>query len=276
MVTELDLVLDDGEALHAYDSGAGDLAVVWHHGTPNIGAPPAPLADTARRLGIRWLSYDRPGYGGSPRRPGRDIASAAAYTRAVADARGVERFAVLGHSGGGSFALGTAALLPDRVRAAAGISSVAPYGADGLDWFAGMAPSGEASLRAALAGRAAMERHEASEPGGEPGFIPADEAALAGDWSWFLDVVRPAVAGGPAGLVDDQLSYVAPWRCDPAAIAVPVLLMHGADDRMVPAGHSRWLAARIPGAQLRVLPGDGHISVMRQAATTLKWLRERA
>ena len=118
-MTEIDLKLSDGRTLHAYDTGADDadgrLAVFWHHGSPNIGAPPEPLFAAAEELGIRWVSYDRPGYGGSTPRPGRDVASAAADAAAVADALGIDRFAVMGHSSGGSHALACAALLPKRV-----------------------------------------------------------------------------------------------------------------------------------------------------------------
>ncbi len=57
MVTETDLELSDGRTLHMYDTGEDDsdgrLAVFWHHGTPNIGAPPAPLFAAADQLGIR-------------------------------------------------------------------------------------------------------------------------------------------------------------------------------------------------------------------------------
>src|ERR671921_1126101 len=119
MVTETDLELGDGRTLHAYDTGAdvtdGRLAVFWHHGTPNIGAPPEPLFSAADRLGIRWVSYDRPGYGGSTPCPDRDVASAAADTSAVADALSIERLAVMGHSGGGLPAPAGAALLQERV-----------------------------------------------------------------------------------------------------------------------------------------------------------------
>ena len=67
MVNEVDLKLGDGRILHVYDTGAdgGGFPVFWHHGTPNIGSPPAPLFPAAERLGLRWVSYDRPGYGGS-------------------------------------------------------------------------------------------------------------------------------------------------------------------------------------------------------------------
>ena len=271
---ETDVALPDGRTLHAYDTGgAGLRTVVWHHGTPNIGSPPAPLFAAADRLGLRWVSYDRPGYGGSTPRPGRDVASAAGDVAAVADALGVDRFAVLGHSGGGPHALACAALLPDRVLAAASVSGPAPFGAEGLDWFAGMAPGSAASLRAAAAGRAAKEHHQATAGEQDIGFVPADEAALAGEWSWFLTVVTPAMSRGPAPLVDDDLACVSPWGFDPTAIPGPVLLVHGADDRMVPAAHSRWLADHGKNTRLRVVPGEGHVSVLAaEGEAVLTWL----
>jgi pimeloyl-ACP methyl ester carboxylesterase len=274
MVAELDIEIGDGRRLHAYDRGSGDLVVMWHHGTPNIGVPPQPLFAAADRLGIRFVSYDRPGYGGSTPLPGRDIASAAADAAAVADALGVSEFAVFGHSGGGSHALACAALLPGRVRAAVSISGLAPLTADGLDWFAGMGAGAAASLRAAAAGRAVKEAHEATES--KPDFLPADWAALDGEWGWFGSVVGPAMVGGPAPLIDDDLAYVDQWGCDPATITVPVLLIHGGGDLLVPSAHSEWLSRNIPGAQLRVLPGEGHISVLPAAAVqALEWLARR-
>jgi pimeloyl-ACP methyl ester carboxylesterase len=280
VTTELDLTLDDGATLHVYDTGpaGGDdrLAVFWHHGTPNLGAPPAPLFAESDRLGIRWVSYDRPGYGGSTPCPGRSVGSAAGYVAAVADSLGIERFALMGHSGGGPHALACGALLPDRAVAVVSGAGLAPFDAEGLDWFAGMVPSGVASLSAAAEGRAAKERHEASDAEYDPEFTPADLAALGGEWSWFGSVVGPAVAAGPGGLIDDDLAYVSPWGFDPAGVAVPVLLLHGGRDRIVPSSHGEWLAARCPSAELRLSPDDGHISILTSAPAALAWLRERA
>jgi pimeloyl-ACP methyl ester carboxylesterase len=274
MVTEADLELSDGRTLHFYDTGGGDgrLAVFWHHGTPNIGAPPEPLFPAADRLGIRWVSYDRPGYGGSTPHRGRDVASAAGYVAAVADELGIGRFAVMGHSGGGPHALACGALLPGRVLAVVSGAGLAPFGAEGLDWFAGMAASGVASLRAAAEGRAAKEQYEASGAGYDPEFTPADLAALSGTWSWLGSVVGPAVKDGPGGLIDDDLAYVAPWGFDPAQVRPPVLIMHGGRDRVVPSAHGRWLADRCPVAELRLYPDDGHISVLNCGAAALDWM----
>jgi pimeloyl-ACP methyl ester carboxylesterase len=281
MVTEVDLELGDGRTLHTYDTGADSgggsrLAVFWHHGTPNIGPPPEPLFPAADRLGIRWVSYDRPGYGGSTRFPGRDLASAAACVSGIADALDIDQFAVMGHSGGGPHALACAALLPGRVLGVVSLAGLAPFGAEGLDWFAGMAASGVASLRAATEGLAAKERYEASGAEYDPEFTPADHAAFSGEWSWLGDVVGPAVKDGPGGLVDDDLAYVAPWGFDPARIIAPVLLLHGGRDRVVPASHSEWLALRCPSAELRLSPDDGHISILGRAEAAMDWLRAHA
>ncbi len=278
MLTETDLDLGGGGTLHVYDTGepggtAGPV-VFWHHGTPNLGAPPKPLFPVGDRLGVRWISYDRPGYGGLTPHPGRDVASAAQYVALVADRLGVERFAVMGHSGGGPHALACAALMPQRVLAVVSGSGLAPYGAAGLDWFAGMAPAGAASLKAAAQGRAAKEAYEASDPGEDIGFIPADFAALRGEWSWFGEVVEPALAAGPAALIDDDLAYVAPWGFEPATITAPVLFFHGQRDAMVPSSHSEWLASHCPSSELRLYAGDGHVSVMQHSASALEWLAE--
>jgi pimeloyl-ACP methyl ester carboxylesterase len=104
VVTEIDIRLADGRTLHAYDTSAdgnagspGSPAVVfWLHGSPNVGSPPEPLFAAAEANGLRWVSYDRPGYGGSSPHDGRTVASAAADVAAVADALGIGRFAVPG------------------------------------------------------------------------------------------------------------------------------------------------------------------------------------
>ena len=279
MVTETGLDLTDGRRLHVYDTGADGaaaaLVVFWHHGTPNIGAPPEPLFPAAARLGIRWVSYDRPAYGGSTPNRGRNVASAAADVARIADELGIEQFAVMGHSGGGPHALACAALLPERVLGAVCVSGLAPFDAEGLEWFAGMAPAGAAELHAASAGHAALESYFATTEFDPEQFTPADHAALAGPWSWLGAVAGQAIKGGTGGMVDDNLAYVAPWGFDPGRASRPVLFVHGGQDRIVPSAHAEWLARHVRSSELWLRPDDGHVSVLSSGEAALEWLRAK-
>jgi pimeloyl-ACP methyl ester carboxylesterase len=264
--------------LHAYDTRTDEMAsssggpgspvaVFWLHGSPNVGSPPDPLFAAAEANGLRWVSYDRPGYGGSSPRDGRTVASAAADVAAIADALGIGRFAVLGHSGGGPHALACAALLPERVIAAVSMSAPAPSDADGLNWFAGWSPGIAAENRAAAGGRAALKAHWA---GAEPEdmsafFTEADMAALGGSWSWLAGVAGQAMEQGDEGFLEDTLATVQPWGFRPDAIRVPVLIMHGEKDKMVP--RARRMARRpLPGSRIADRPGRGPHHRARQRA----------
>jgi pimeloyl-ACP methyl ester carboxylesterase len=77
-------------------------------------------------------------------------------------------------------------------------------------------------------------------------------------------------------MVDDEPAYIAPWGFDPGQVPVPVLLLHGGQDRIAPSGHARWLARRIHSAELWLRPGEGHISVLNSAEAALGWLEEHA
>jgi pimeloyl-ACP methyl ester carboxylesterase len=281
---ERDVPAGDGRTLHVYDSHpdeAGRLPVVWHHGTPNLGAPPEPLFAAADRLGLRWVSFDRPGYGGSTVASGRSISSVAGDVATIADALGIDRFAVMGYSGGGSYALGCAAVLGDRVRAAVSMGAVAPYpggGPDwstGPDWFAGMVPSSVAALGTAAAGREVRAALERSGFAYDSQFTPADLSLFEGPWGWLGKVAGPALDAGPYGQIDDDVSYTHPWGCDPATVTTPVLLLHGTADRIVPASHSSWLATRCPAAELRLCEGDSHFTIVTRAESGLEWLHRQ-
>lgn len=280
MVTESDLLLPDGRTVHAYDTtgseGDARLPVFWHHGTPNSGAPPEPLFAAAEERGIRWVSFDRPGYAGSTPLPGRDLASVASDTRAVADALGIDRFAVVGHSGGSPHALACAALLPDRVVSAACFAGMAPFSAEGLDWFVGMYPGGRAELQTAIGGREALAAQLDAGDYDPEMFTPSDLATLSGEWSWFDTVVTAGLANGRGGMIDDDLAYVRPWGFDPTTITVPVLLAHGTDDRVLPIAHSRWLAQHCPTAELVEVDAAGHLSVLSYASAALDWITAQA
>jgi pimeloyl-ACP methyl ester carboxylesterase len=251
-------------------------ALIFHTGTPGHGSIFPPLGELGSERGIRHIAYSRPGYGESERCAGRSIADCAQDVAALADAIGVGRFYTVGRSGGGPHALACAALLPERVIAAATIAGVAPPSAEGLDWLAGMgqdnveefgaARAGEQQLRdylteqrAQMVSASAADMHEAL---GDL-LSSADRSVLTGDYAEYLsENTRAGLRHGVDGwLDDDEAIIVRPWGFDLGSISRAVTIWQGDQDRMVPLAHGEWLAAHVPGAQTRLLPGHGHLSL---------------
>lgn len=256
------------------------------HGMPGSRVGPRPRPMFLYQRGVLLISYDRPGYGGSDRRPGRRVADVAEDVAAVADALGVNRFAVVGRSGGAPHALACAALLPWRVTRAAALVTLAPRDAEGLDWFAGMASSNVEEFHTAsrdperfaaqLIPRSAAIRSDPARLLEElRKDLTDDDRRIVSDngiRSMLMRNYIEALRTSPYGWIDDVLALTGPWGFDPAEIRVPVLLWHGAKDVFSPAAHSSWLADRIPRATTLVEPGAAHFGALRALPDVLDWL----
>ena len=240
--------------------------VVVHHGTPGAAVLHPQWEAIAAAGGLRLVGYSRPGYGFSTRDRGRAVAAAAPDVAALADALGFDRFLTFGFSGGGPHALACAALLPDRVVAAAALGSAAPYGAPGLDFFDGMGEGnveeftivldgGEDAIRPRTEEEAAGMRDATQEQLVEamaPFLTDADAEEMRGPiGATLLRQFQHGMSVSADGWVDDDVAFVRPWGFEPADIRVPVLLWQGRQDAMVPFGHGEWLARRIPGVRRR-------------------------
>jgi pimeloyl-ACP methyl ester carboxylesterase len=262
-----------GRSLEVHEGGEPDgLAVIVHHGTPSSGL----LYDRWVTPGIRLIAFDRAGYGGSTRDPGRAIASVAADVEAIADSLGLDRFATWGISGGGPHALACAALCGDRLTAAA---SVAPWGAEGLDWLAGMGEGNVEEFDLVFGGEEALRPAVDRDRKGMLETTPeemskmfdtllgdADRAATTGALAqWLYDTTAHGLAENGDGWIDDDLAFVADWGFPLDAFGVPVAIWQGAHDRMVPFDHGKWLAAHVAGARVHLEPGEGHLSLMVNA-----------
>jgi pimeloyl-ACP methyl ester carboxylesterase len=285
-----DLQMADGRIVRTYASGAPDgQLILMHHGTPASGRPARWMADDAASRGALLVGYDRPGYGGSSRQPGRTVADAAADAAAAADAYGADRFRTWGISGGGPHALACAALLPERVIAAASLASVAPYDADGLDFLAGMGEDNVAEFGAAAAGEEPLTPMLAAMREGLLGTTPesvademrsllppADVAVITGDFAVYLHGSMTAgQQPGYAGWLDDDLAFVSDWGFRVEDIKVPTLLLQGRQDLMVPFAHGQWLAARVADAEVRLTEDDGHLTLIADLGPVHDWLLRR-
>jgi pimeloyl-ACP methyl ester carboxylesterase len=272
----VELETPDGRSLELVVAGPPDgVPLVLHHGTPGAAVVFDRMANAAARHGLRTVVYARPGYGRSTPHPGRTVADAAADVTVVLEALGADEFVTVGWSGGGPHALASAALLPDRCQGAATIAGVAPYAAAGLDWFAGMGEENVAEFGAAVAGEPALTAYLEKEAAGLADVQPQDVAAALGDLVSDVDKVavtgdfaaylaesfRTSVSTGIAGWRDDDLAFAVDWGFGLDGFTVPVTIWQGDQDRMVPFDHGRWLAGHVPGARVRLQPGEGHLSL---------------
>jgi pimeloyl-ACP methyl ester carboxylesterase len=241
---------------------AGGFPVISLNGTPSTRWRRPEQIEAMHRGGVRVLMPDRPGYGGSTRRPGRSVADVADDVRALADEQGWDRFAVSGGSGGGPHALACAALLAGRVIRCAVLSGVKP--AEGAQ-----VPD-EPALRPRLEriSRDIMDRVAAGGPE-MPGLPPGppardDLAAMARLRATFVDSYD--------GWVDDTIALARPWGFAMPDGTVPVGIWFGTHDENVPGEHAQWLLAHIPGAQGFPYVG-GHLPGPAITREMYAWLR---
>jgi len=281
----------DGRAILVQEGGdpAGHAILVLH-GTPNSRMLYRPHVVDAAERAIRLISYDRPGYGRSTAQSGRSIADCAADVRAIIDALDIDRLAVWGISGGGPHALACASMLPDRVVAAATLASTAPFGAQDLDWFAGVGQEnvegGELLLNDPAAARARLDRDRLellSSPTSDARAVnptvvsPIDAAALTEELAQYYDQRnRDGLAGGVDGWWDDSVALLSPWGFSLETIRVPVMVWHGRQDRMVSFAHGEWLVKHLPTAEAHLTDHDGHLTLFAARVPTVHaWLLRR-
>lgn len=273
----------DGRSLGVCEWGVlTGVPVFSLHGTPGsrLGRHHDPAV--YERANVRLVTYDRPGYGLSDRQPGRRVADAVADVAAIADALELDRFAVMGGSGGAPHALACGALLEDRVDAVAAVVCPAPWDAEGIDPMAGQSPGNFEEFGAALRGREALEQLLAGQASaiaadpwaivtGRDDALPEEDIASLQDeqrFQVFAEALREAVAQGPGGWADDDLAFVQPWGFDLGGIAVPVTLWQGEHDSLIPAEHGRYLVAAIPGARIHWIE-TGHLAMVDQIGAIL-------
>jgi pimeloyl-ACP methyl ester carboxylesterase len=285
----LELKVPDGR-LVTYDTCGDERGwpVFLLHGAPGSRLGPRPRGSVLYRLGVRLISHDRPGYGGSTRFMGRTVADVAEDVRHLADALGIDHFSVVGRSGGGPHALACAALLPERVVRTAVLVSFAPADAAGLNWFAGMAESNTQEFGmveddpATLTERLRLRADQAladpetfveflltQMPDSHPDRPLANAVVFR---RLFAQTYREALKDGPYGWVDDTVALRANWGFRLEDVRGSARLWHGANDRFTPPDHSRWLASRIPNAEVQVQENAAHFGAMEILPDILGWL----
>lgn len=269
-----------GRVLAVYEAGdpAGKCILVLF-GMPNSGVLSGwPHVDVADALGVRLVSYDRPGYGESTPHPGRRVADAAADVHTIADALDIEAVGVFGSSMGGPHALACAALLPELVRAAVVLASPSPASLGGWpqDWIddaelnrsspeiarADTETSRQQWLNMTVDDCAEMMRADA----------PREDEAITRRAVWRRSHFQLGLRPGIEGVWEDNRAWDEPWGFELEEISQPVRLRHGDRDVIVPLTHSELLAQRLSTVETH-FSDDTHASLFaRDPTDDWQWL----
>ena len=281
------LALPDGRNLgYALYGDPAGAPVLNCHGGLVSGHDVSPADEIARAMGVWVISPDRPGVNRTDRRPGYTMRSwVASDLVPLLSHLEVDRFAVMGWSEGGQYALSATFVLGERISACAVIAGCPPLddpdtlqSSNRVDHaIATLARRAPAALRCAFRGTRVLAHHAprvllwASVRD-----LPAPEAAaVIGQGHWFATLLGEGAAD-PRGVVDEYLAVVKPWGFAPEDIKRPVHIFQGTADTSVPARWGTMLAERIPGAFLTLFPGEGHFISLTRRRDVLEWLVRNA
>ncbi len=281
------LMLDSGRVVSYAAIGDSNerLPVLFFHGTPGSRRQlewlPAVLRD-----GLRWIAFDRPGYGESDRQPGLTLTEVAATSEALVNRLGLDAFHVLGFSGGGPYALACAHAMPERVRCAHLVSGLGPLDIPeiwsalrrqdhvlftlirGTPWLFRML------LRLGVgAARQEPERFvarlAAKMSAGDRSLLAAPDVLtnLCAD-------LREALRQGTEGMADDLAILNGPWPFRLEDIRVPVHVWQGAQDQVINPQIGLAMAAHLPVSRYHPLASGTHLILLTHAAEIRRGIRD--
>jgi pimeloyl-ACP methyl ester carboxylesterase len=267
--------LEDGRRLGFAEVGdPGGMPVVYCHGFPASRLESVLIAGAAERRRVRIIAPDRPGYGLSDWKRERTMGDWADDVAQSADGLGIERFSVLGTSGGGPYGLALAARLPERVQAVGIVCGLGPLNAatamQAMQWPArfgfAMARAAPRMLRLIYGGvvgrlirgdpEMALSLLARGSPASDRSILARTEIKAA-----LCASVREGLRPGTKGAVQDMVLYAHDWGFGLERIRMPITFWHGEADRTVPLSHTLKLAESFPHAQVLTFPGEGHFSL---------------
>jgi pimeloyl-ACP methyl ester carboxylesterase len=262
--------------------------VVWMHGTPGARRQvPEGARLAAAELGLRIVGIDRPGVGASSAYLHGSLLDVAAEIGEVTTQLGLDRFAMIGLSGGGPYVLACAYLFPDRVAVGGILGGMAPAEGDDraeggvITQLSGLAPL-VARLRVPLSvtltallwslrpfASPAFELYARLSPEGDRKVFARPEIK-----AMFIDDLLRGSRTGLAALFYDFVLISRPWGFSPRDIKVPIRWWHGDADNLVPLAHGQHMVSLIPDAELYVRPGESHLGGLGAAEEVLDTLLE--
>jgi len=254
-------------------------------GTPGSRKQYNPNPDVQREVGARYLLADRPGYGGSTRKPGRGIADIADDYAELLDAHGLERVPATGTSGGGPHVLALAARHPDRVSAVSVAVGGTPLVPEEVSQLVGVNARGyalaEQGWQPLYEFLVEVRRRLLSEEGmqGVLSDAPEPDRVIMADPAWqkmSRQNTDEAMRQGAEGWTDESFAMHGEWDFDPAEVKTSVAWWHGDDDKNAPLSAARRVVARLSNVQLRTWHNEGHFVSLTHEKEILEELLSRS
>ena len=279
------LRLRDGRQLGYAEYGLGSgRPLVALHGTPGSRLMLRVADEQARRLGIRLIAPDRPGFGLSDPKPGRRLLDWPDDLAELADALGIARFALVGISGGGPYVGACARLIPTRLASVGIVSGLGPL-ADpsilrsldrGHRLAIGLARRAPWLLRAVGGfARWRWNNHPETLLARIRARMPAVDQAIIGRPEVGANLVtsfREAFRRGGAAAAQEFHLFAEPWGFRLEDVSLPVRLWHGDADTVVPVGMAHMQARALQRCRLEIRPGAGHYWFFDQIPMLLRSL----
>jgi len=276
------IAFDRNPALGILQCGDADgRPVFYFHGFPGSRLEIKLAGTAARRLGIRLIGVDRPGYGLSAARPRRSLLDWPGDILRLADYLGHEHFTVLGVSGGGPYAAACAYKIPQRLNAVGIAGGLGPvdggHSFTGMEWYnraglkiAGLSPAllspALALIRWMLRRRPEKALRFVVRRAGKPDAEFLRQPEL---FAVMRDSFRESMRIGIQGALDDLRIYGRPWPFSPKDVRVRVYLWHGEKDRLVPVAMGRRSAASFADCRARFYADEGHFSLVVNRMTEI-------
>jgi pimeloyl-ACP methyl ester carboxylesterase len=284
MVDTTVMDLPDGRELAWLELGKPKGPPVFvFHGTPGSRLQATANDKPIMAAGVRLISVDRPGYGHSTYQRDRHLPGWASDVACLADHLKLERFAVIGVSGGGPHAAVCARFLPERVTAAGIVSGIGPLadsrlGSEGMMGVNRVLAQLGAKSRAALlplfgAQEFVTRRWPERVLKSALRQLPPPDAAVmerAEERAAFVEEARRSSATTARAAAQDIALFARDWGFRLDDITIPVHVWHGDADRNVPLAHGRHVADTIPGAAFHECPGEGHLLMIDRLEEILR------
>lgn len=264
-------------ALEIYGAPTG-TPVMWFHGIPSSRIGARILHEQALTRDVSLIVPDRPGYGCSDPDPERTVMDWPEDVRVIAEALGLERFSVLGVSGGFQYVAATAVALPERIHRVGTISAMPPLRAPGV--LVGLDPRMrflyELGVRQPRVARLWLSSIVRSDPRRvvrrQLRLLDDTDRRILSDpvqtGARVADLYEAARQGTPASQLEGQM-YAERWPFELADLTIPFHLWQGELDRTHPPVMGRYLAEEIPCAVMHWRPGVGGLFYLNDFGSVL-------